>query len=356
MVPIGARQTNYVRSPQHRKWQLTINNPRSDYTHDKIKEIFALKFPSFVYCAMCDEIGANGTPHTHIYVCFRGGLRFNTLKKHFPTAHIESARGTIKENIDYLTKKGKWADTKKAETTVKGTFEEFGERPPENKGKRGDLEELYQMIVEEELTNAEILQINNDYILMIDKLDKIRTTYLQDKFRGTRRLDLEVTYVFGVTGMGKSRDILDAYGEENVYRVTDYKHPFDGYSTENVLVLEEFRNSMPLKSLLDYLDIYPIQLPARYANKYACYTKVFIVSNWKFERQFELEQKDDRESYDALLRRIHKVKEYTKDGIIEYSSVEDYLNRENSFVPVNTLSKNEQEEISSLFPDLPPQS
>lgn len=302
---------------------------------------------------MCDEIGANGTPHTHVYVCFTGGVRFSTIKSNFKTAHIESAKGSVKDNVLYLTKSGKWADTEKAETTVKGTFEEFGERPPENKGQRGDLEELYQMIVEEGLSNAEILRINNDYILQIDKLDKIRTTHLQNKFRGTRRLDLEVTYVFGVTGMGKSRDILDAYGDENVYRVTDYKHPFDGYSIEDVLVLEEFRNSMPLKSLLDYLDIYPIQLPARYSNKFACYTKVFIVSNWKFERQFEPEQRDDRESYDAFLRRIHKVKEYTENGIIEYDSVKAYLGRNNRFRAVSELSKSEQHDIEKLFPPNP---
>ena len=342
-----------INRQQSRKYQLTQNNPEGKLSHDEIKEKLATKFPSFRYCAMVDEIGANGTPHTHIFICFNGGVRFSTLKKHFPYAHIETARGSIKQNLDYLLKAGKWTDTEKAETTIAGSFEEFGERPQENKGKRGDLEELYHMIVEEELTNAEILQINNDYILQIDKLDKIRTTHLQDKFRGTRRLDLEVTYVFGVTGMGKSRDILDTYGDENVYRVTDYKHPFDGYSIEDVLVLEEFRNSMPLKSLLDYLDIYPIQLPARYANKYACYNKVFIVSNWKFERQFELEQRDDRESYDAFLRRIHKVKEYTENGIIEYDSVKAYLGRNNQFRTVSELPKAEQQEIETLFPPTP---
>lgn len=300
---------------------------------------------------MVDEIGMKEhTLHTHIYACFKNGVRWGTIHKHFPTAHIEVARGSIKQNLDYLNKSGKWEETEKSETTVEGSFEELGERPPENKGKRGDLEELYHMIVEENLSNAEILRINNDYILQIDKLDKVRTTYLQEKFKGTRRLDLEVIYVYGLTGTGKTRDILDEHSDENCYRATDYKHPFDGYTTESTLIFEEFRNSVPLKDMLNYLDIYPIQLSARYSNKFACYTKVYICTNWKLEKQYEYEQKNDTESWEAFLRRIHKVKEYTKDGIIEYSSVEEYMNRETRIKPIAELPKEQQLEIASLFP------
>lgn len=342
-----------ISNSQHRKYQLTINNPLPDYSHNQIKEILATQFPSFVYAAMVDENGVKEhTPHTHVYVCFKNGVRFGTLKKKFPTSHIEVAKGSVKQNLDYLKKAGKWAETEKSESTIEGSFEELGERPPENKGTRGDLEALYQMIVEEELSNAEILRINNDYILQIDKLDKIRTMHLQDKFRGTRRLDLEVTYVFGVTGAGKSRDILDTYGDENVYRITDYTHPWDNYQCESVAVFEEFRSSLQMQEMLNYLDIYPIQLKARYSNKYACFTRIFICTNWKLEQQYTELQERDSESWKAFLRRIHNVKEYTKDGIIDYSSVEEYLNRKTSIIPVKELTEEEQLEIDSIFPPL----
>jgi len=310
-----------------------------------------LQFPSFCYAAMVDEIGnKEHTLHTHIYACFKNGVRWGTIHKHFPTAHIEVARGSIKQNLDYLKKSGKWEETEKSETTVEGSFEELGERPPENKGKRGDLEELYHMIVEENLPNADILRINNDYILQIDKLDKIRTIHLQDKFRGTRRLDLETTYVFGTTGAGKSRNILDTYGDENVYRITDYSHPWDNYQCESVVVFEEFRSSLPMQEMLNYLDIYPIQLKARYSNKYACFTRIFLCTNWRLEQQYPELQERDSESWKAFLRRISNVKEYTKDGVIEYSSVEEYMNRKTPFTPIAELPKEQQLEIASLFP------
>ena len=336
---------------QSRKWQLTINNPLPDFTHERIKEILSLQFKTYCYSAICDEIGENGTFHTHLFVCFTSAVRFKTIKRHFPTAHIESARGTIHDNLEYLQKIGKWSETQKAETSVEGSFEEHGTRPPENKGRNIDYENLYRMIVEENLSNAEILRINNDYIKDIDKLDRIRTMHLQDKFSGTRRLNLEVVYVFGITGVGKTRDILDEHGDENCYRCTDYQHPFDGYSMQDVLVLEEFRDSISLKDMLNILDIYPLQLPARYTNRYACYTKVYLCTNWNLEKQYEKEQREDKESYAAFLRRIHKVKQYTKDGVIVYDDVKAYLNRNTNFKPVAELTKQEQQTLSLVFPD-----
>lgn len=332
---------------QSRKYQLTINNPAdTGFTHDKIKELLATRFKSFEYGAMCDEIGEQGTPHTHVFVCFRSPVRFSMVKKHFPTSHIEPAAGSIEQNLEYLQKTGKWAETDKAKTSIPGTFEEWGDRPPENLGKDKDLENLYHLIVDEELSNAEIIRLNNDYIMQIDKLDKIRTTHLQGKYKGQRRLDLKTEYVFGITGAGKSRDILDKYGDENVYRVTDYIHPFDHYSCESVLVFEEFRSSLTISDMLNYLDIYPITLKARYANKYACFNRVFIVTNWELEKQYAERQITDKESWQALLRRIHKVKHYvSKDEIITYDSIEDYMNRNNKFIPINKLPKEEQLKI-----------
>lgn len=326
---------------QTRRYLLTINNPLPTWTHEEIIKTATLKFPTFEYLAMTDEIGEKETLHTHIILCFKSAVRFSTVKKNFNTAHIDSVKTTIQDCINYIRKQGKWAETAKAKTSVPGTFEEHGTQPSESKGKRGDLQDLYRMIVEEELSNAEILRLNADYILQIDKLDKIRTTFLQDKYKGKRRLDLEVIYVTGVTGKGKSRSILDEHGDENCYRVTDYTHPFDGYVTEPVLVFEEFRNSIPIKDMLNYLDIYPIQLAARYTNKYACYNRVYICTNWPFERQYEYEKRHDPESYEAFLRRIHRIKVYTDNEIVEYNNVKAYLDRNKDFRPIETYEQAE---------------
>ena len=86
-------------------------------------------FPTLKYFCMSDEIGIEGTYHTHFYCVFSSRVRFSTIKKHFPEAHIEAAHGSVQSNIDYIRKSGKWADTEKSETCVEGTFEEWGTIP-----------------------------------------------------------------------------------------------------------------------------------------------------------------------------------------------------------------------------------
>ena len=188
------------------------------------------------------------------------------------------------------------------------------------------------------MTNAEILATNQDYILQIDKLDKIRTTILTERFKETVRLDLQVIYISGVTGTGKTRGVLEDNGYSNVYRVTDYVHPFDGYNCQSVICFDEFRSSLKLKEMLMYCDIYPIELPSRYTNKFACYNKVYIVSNWSLEKQYLETQREDEESWKAFLRRIHKVVIYDSKGDKkEYMSVKEYLDRKNDFMEVDNV-------------------
>lgn len=138
-----------------------------------------------------------------------------------------------------------------------------------------------------------------------------------------------MVYISGSTGTGKTRGVLEKNGYANVYRVTDYLHPFDSYSGQPVIAFDEFRSSLRIKEMLLFCDIYPIELPSRYTNKYACYNKVYIISNWSLEKQYNEVQREDKESWEAFLRRIHKVVVYRKNGEIkEYASVAEYMNRD----------------------------
>ena len=142
-------------------------------------------------------------------------------------------------------------------------------------------------------------------------------------------------YISGATGTGKTSGILTEHGAENVYRVTDYMHPFDSYACQSVICFDEFRSSLYLKDMLNYCDIYPLELPARFSNKFACYDTVYIVSNWELERQYSELQKDDIASWKAFLRRISEVREYKGIGnVVVYNSVEEYFNRDTEFICV----------------------
>lgn len=155
---------------QARGWQITINNPKDkDMGHDKIKEVLKA-IPSMVYWCMCDEVGEQGTEHTHIYIKTRNPIKFSTLKNKFPAAHIEKAQGTPADNRNYIRKEGKWEDTEKKETNLADTFEEWGELPKGHKGKRSDLSILFDMI-ENGLSNSEILRQNPDYMKYLNHIE-----------------------------------------------------------------------------------------------------------------------------------------------------------------------------------------
>jgi hypothetical protein len=263
---------------------------------------------------MADEIGEEGTPHTHIYMACREVVRFSTIKNKFDKAHIDMARGTSLQNRDYIFKEGKWEKDRKRGTHLKETREEFGEMPLERQGARNDLNDLYDSI-KEGIKIAEIIDESPQHMMRINQIEKVQQILLARKYRKKYR-ELEVTYVWGDTGKGKTRDILKEYDYE-VYRVTNYEHPFDGYNGEDVIVFDEFRNSLKLSDMLIYLEGHPQTLPARYANKQACYTKVYIVSNWSLFKQYTEIQKNDSASWDAFERRIHKIKWYRGDKIIE---------------------------------------
>lgn len=294
-----------ARSTASRKWQVTINNPIDNgYTHEQIKEVMTL-FKNTVYWCMCDEIGEEGTYHTHVFIVFKSAVMFKTMQKRFYGCHLEMVKGTNMENRDYIRKEGKWADNKKKETNLINTFEEYGEIPIDMQGSASVNEEIYEMI-KNNATNAEILEAFPSALCKLDHFEKARQTILAERFKNIFR-KLEVTYIWGDTGTGKTRGIMEEFGYSNVYRVTDYDHPFDGYKGQDIIMFEEFRSSLKIEDMLKYLDGYPCELPCRYANKTACFTKVFFTTNIPLENQYPNIQHEQPKTWKAFTRRIHNV-------------------------------------------------
>ena len=307
------------KDPQGRKWLLTINNPAEKGLDHKAIQKGLNQFPSLTYYCMGDEKVENY--HTHIFFALERPKRFSTINKRFPESHIDRAEGTAAECRAYVQKSGKWADNDKAETTIAGTFEEWGELPIERQGERTDLALLYQMI-KDGMSNYEIMEANPDYLVALDRIDRARQTVKEKQYRETFR-PLTTTYIWGPTGTGKTRSVMEQYSYSGVYRVTDYAHPFDSYAGEEVLLLDEYSSNFKIRDLLNYLDGYPLTLPARYSNRVACFTKVYVISNLCLSKQYPNEQYNSPATFAALLRRIHKVVHYTAPGeFAEYETAE----------------------------------
>lgn len=315
---------------QARKYQLTINNPTDkSLDHDAIKVALS-NLKSLVYWCMADEIGLETqTPHTHIFIAAKTPIRFSTIKKRFPEAHIEQVHGSSQENKAYVEKSEKWADDAKSDTSVPGTFEEWGELPDEpGPGFRTDMAQLYTMIAEG-YTDAEILRENPSFAIHIQKMDKIRQTIVEDEYSDKLRLNLKVIYVQGAPGVGKSKDIIERHGIERLYRVLDYEASgkWDFYKPilHDVVVLEEFRSNFSLSFLLNLADVYPLRLSARYTDKIATFHFLYIVSNWSLEQQYKAVQLESPDTWNAFLRRISEIYVYTAVASIQKYTVKEYF-------------------------------
>lgn len=324
---------------QSRKWIITINNPLDHgFSHDEIIERLRTIRGKSLYWCLCDEEGDEcETLHTHIFLYRSSPFTAAQIDNLFPKCHRDKGYGTPHEIRAYIRKEGdkfqkapdgsyNYVDT--SGKHHKGinyihTFEEFGECPEEHQGK-SSTSELIVALVREGASNRQIVDAVNSAYKDIEKIERVRSMYRDSEFKRKWR-DLEVTYIFGKTGSGKTRSVMEKYGYENVYRVTDYKHPFDSYDGQDVVIFEEFRGGLKHGDMLNYLDGYPLLLPCRYFNRQACFTKVFIITNIPPDEQYT---NVDKESRMAFYRRIHKVEHRQENGrITTYQGVDAYMRR-----------------------------
>lgn len=197
----------FIKNSQGRKWNIVINSPHEcGMTHEVIKDIL-MRFAPDYYC-LADEVATTGTLHTHIFIYSKSPIRFFTLKERFKSvAHLEKAYGSAKINREYITKGGRWRDTEKSETSVEGSFFEYGQLPDE----KAEISPVnYQLIqdINEGKRTAEIVEETPSFVFKVKEIDVLRQALLTEH-RGTEYRKLEVAYLFGASGTGKTRSIYE---------------------------------------------------------------------------------------------------------------------------------------------------
>jgi len=311
------QEARQKKDTRHRGWVFTVNNPQQIETvfYEYLKGLYNVRY--FVFAK---EQGDKGeTPHYQGYIEFSEPKYFSKMKNDFseprvlPAAHLEPRKGAKKQAADYVRKTGEYADKKHTQT---GEVYEYGKLPAED-GERSDLNDIMEDI-EAGLTNIELVKkYGSKFISVRGWADEYRQDILTQKYSKERRLDLEVYYIYGLTNIGKTRYILDKYGDENVFIMSEYgnsfnRERFDGYKGERMILFEEFRSSIIISNMLRYLDVYKVQLPCRYSNKTACYNRAYITSNWALREQYKNIQTEHPDTWDAFLRRITAVYDFSK--------------------------------------------
>lgn len=262
-------------------------------------------------CACIYCISADGLHHCHVVLEDNKVMRFSSVKKLFPSMHIEPTKGNKKQAEDYINKVGAWEE--KGETIIaKSIYGELKGR----QGKRSDLDNISELL-EAGLTPREIMAQDFKYRRYSSM---IRGAYFQNRIDNTPlKREVNVYWHVGESGSGKTYEYLNLcakYGEDNVYMLNDYdKGGFDNYCGEKILCMDEFRGQLKYSILMNYLDGYKIQVPCRYSNSYALWEEIHIFTVVPPELVYEkmVSEHQNIDTYEQLKRRINYVVYHWKE-------------------------------------------
>lgn len=313
-----------------RKYLLTFNNPKEHcFTHEVINAL--MQNFNYVYYCLCDEIGENGTYHTHLFFECKNAVEVTKVAKIFPTVHRDVAHGSAEENRNYIRKEGKYVNSDKKDTNLIETFEEYGIMPLTKSEKNKTVSEQVFEMLENGFSTVDIVRKFPSYTTKTNQLEAMRQELLKEQY-GNEWIEKEVNYIYGDTGTGKTRFVMDTYGYSNVSKITNYKHPFDGYRNQDVMLFDEFQSQIPFDDLLQFLDGYPCDLPARFNDKVACFRKVYIISNVPLNMQYREVQQTRPKSWNAFIRRINHIYrfEFNKDSQYPYTDKNETVKIEES--------------------------
>lgn len=328
------------KNQSHRFWFCVLNHPENVFgniePYDMIIETSKLwQTKDSRGCAINYEISDTKTPHMHIVLYDSSKCRFSAIKKIFPTIHIEPMFGTKADAFEYINKTGRFEE--KSHTLIIQP-QYFGNIKTNSQGARNDIHGIEELI-EAGYTPNQIMDMNFHY----RKFEKmIRSAFFSKRSKTIpSKRDVTVYWHTGESGSGKSYtyvSLVEEYGEENVYLLTDYETGgLDMYCAESILFMDEFKGNMRFQALLNYLDGYKIQIHCRYANAMALWNTVHITSIYPpdevYQFMIDAEGRDkQRDRIQQLLRRINTiVYHYKENGEYKQYSIpmSEYIDYDN---------------------------
>lgn len=224
---------------EHKRWFITILN----YSGEELAKL--RNYASDYMCLGLEVAPTTGTPHVHVYFEFKSGKRFDTLKKAFPRARIEAAKGNLDQCRMYCAKDG--------------SFEEKG--TPKRQGERTDLSRIAELI-EEGATMREIAQADPANFIRYNRgIQALRNT-----LRGEKRVGRSaVIWLWGKAGTGKSYYAKSRH--DDLYIKEPGNKWWDKYDNQEAVLIDDFdasdgfwASNEGYRSLLRLLDEGPCQV------------------------------------------------------------------------------------------------
>lgn len=214
----------------HKSWCFTLNN----YTEEE-----CLKWQA-IECSVKwigKEVGDSGTPHLQGCIVFRKSIRMAKLKELFPRANFSALKDT-EWGPNYCLKENLWCYV--------------DNRKP---GSRTDIHEFQAAILAGD-TNTELHRNHGSMMMRYPNYPKrLRMDTVHDvhQFKwGDKR---QCFYIYGPTGVGKSKAVMDIFYPNlvKVKYVNKFMMHYDGHS---IVFLDEFKGQIEYNELLELTDPY----------------------------------------------------------------------------------------------------
>ncbi len=198
-----------------------------------------------------------GRGHWQGYVELPRGVRISTLQKLLPGIHAEKRKGKALQAWNYCCKE----ESRTAETlpSIYGSV-------PENTGQgyRSDLFAATALITEGKSMREVAV---SDPVLFV-KYHRGLSAYRTEIGAGERRnWKPKVLILWGPPGSGKTRSVYDNHEFNQIYEVSTPRSGsevwFDGYSGQEILLVDDFYGWLRWSFLLKFIDRYPQKLPIK---------------------------------------------------------------------------------------------
>ena len=217
---------------RHHSWVIVINNwSQTDFFGFK----HLAKGAEYAVCG--SEVGEKGTPHLQAYVRLKTALSLVAMKKYLPRAKLIVASGTDVENKTYCSKDGDVL---------------YEEGTPSEQGRRTDIHELAQKIKNHEITLEELMfEYPLEYVKYSRSFEKMfSATQIQ------RTVPPHVYWRWGLAGTGKTRYVVEKHPS---HYPKDNTLWWDNYQQQEAILIDDFDNTIPYRTLLRILDRYTYQ-------------------------------------------------------------------------------------------------
>lgn len=266
--------TEKTKVTKSRNYCFTINN----YTGLEYTAVLEIECR---YLVVGKEVGLSGTPHLQGFISFENPRSFKGVSKLLPRAYLTVANGTPLQASAYCKKDG--------------DFVEVGECP--NQGQRNDLTDVKESI-QQGLGMREIVNIATNFQSL--RTAEVLLKYIERK----RDWQPEVIWVYGPSGIGKTRWAYDNYPFEDIHKqMADQLKWFQGYDAHAVVIIDEVNDSTEYSRLKELCDRYPAVVECKGGSRQFLAKTVVLTSLYDPNVLFRSHPENGKE----MLRRISKI-------------------------------------------------